>query len=190
MAILPWVFKLGAWFFLHLVAPLQVFQIYSGFSAKPQGDLLANRQKWLFCAIFHKKSKFWELLRGLTELYGSFIVLKVWGLWLRSYITAMTLIGSLVAMVTRSKLVIFCVFQRHNYLKATRALRLSIAHPYQWYRCLGHKIWQYKCFQNFWISSQNFPLAALKLGDRYDPDREIVTSLRLLFMCTFRQSQR
>ena len=59
---------------------------------------------------FPQKSKFWELLRGLTELYGSFIVLKVWGLWLRSYITAMTLIGSLVAMVTRSKLVNFHVF--------------------------------------------------------------------------------
>ena len=60
MAIVEWVFKLGAWFFLHLVAPLQVFKIYNGFSPKLQGDLLANRQKWLFCVIFHKNQSFWS----------------------------------------------------------------------------------------------------------------------------------
>ena len=118
---------------------------------------------------FRQRSKFWGLLRGLTEIYGSFFVLNVWRLSLRSYRTDKKLIGSFVAMATRSKLVIFSRILTTQFFKATRALWLFNTDERQSYRCIEQEILYYNCFQNFLLSVQNFPLAALKLRNQCAP---------------------
>ena len=86
-----------------VVALKNIFRFFSQATGWPFG----KPPKMAVSRHFRQRSKFWGLLRGLTEICGSFFVLNVWRLSLRSYITVKKLIGSLVAMVTRSKLVIF-----------------------------------------------------------------------------------